>query len=93
MTLGTLMIDLHLPDCRSLKQKRSVLKRLSARLRRDFNISVAEVEKQDLVQSARLAVATVSNDRAFTNAVLSKVVDTVERETACYLQNYELEIL
>jgi len=93
MTLGTLMIDLHLPDCRTLKQKRSILKRLTARLRRDFNISVAEVGKQDLLQSARLAVAAVSNDRSFTNAVLSKVVDTVEREAACYLQNYELEML
>ncbi len=87
------MIDLHLPGCRSLKEKRSILKRLTARLRRDFNISVAEVEKQDLLQSARLGVALVSNDRSFANAVLSKVVDTIDREHACYLQDYHLEFI
>lgn len=93
MTLGTVVIDLHLPDCRSLKEKRSVLRRLISRLRKDFNVSVAEVDKQDLHQSARLGVALVCNDRAFANTILSKLVDSVERESACYLQDYSLEFL
>jgi len=52
---------------------------------------VAEVDKNDLHQSAEIAVVVVSNDRAFANAVLSKVVNRVERETACYMQDYTLE--
>lgn len=93
MILGTLSIDLHLPGCRSLKEKRGQLKKLIARLQRDFNVSVAEVEKHDLHQSARIGVAIVSNDRAFANRVLSKVVELVENDPLCLLQDYTLEIL
>ena len=93
MTLGTVILDLHIPGCRSLKEKRSVIRRLAARLRKDFNVSVAEVDRQDLHQSARLGVAIVCNDKAFANTVLSKLVESVERESSCYLQDYTLELL
>jgi len=93
VTLGTLSIDLHLPGCRSLKEKRSLLKKLIARLRSDFNVSVAEVDKQDLHQSARLGVAIVCNDRSFANSVLSKIVEKVDRDPSCQLQDHALELL
>lgn len=93
MTLGTATLDLHIPGCRSLKEKRSVIRRLTARLRKDFNVSVAEVDKQDLHQSARIGVAFVCNDKAFANTVLSKLVESVDRESSCYLQDYSLEFL
>jgi len=93
VTLGTATIDIYLPGCRSLKEKRGLLKKLISRLQRDFNVSVAEVEKQDLHQSARLGVAVVSTDRAFANRILSKVVERVERDPFCQLQDYSLELL
>ena len=55
--------DLHLEGCHSLKDKRSVLQRLKADLRRKLNVSVAEVEHQDLWQRAGLACAAVGSDR------------------------------
>ena len=60
----------------SLKDKRQVVKSLKDRLRRKFNVSVAEIEYQDLWQRAAVAVATVSSDRAHAERVLQ----TVERE-------------
>lgn len=91
MTLGTVVIQLYIPGCRSLKEKRGILQKLIKQLRNNFNVSVAEVDKNDLHQSAELAIVVVSNDRAFANAVLSKVVNRVEREPACYMQDYTLE--
>jgi len=91
MTIATVVLHLHIPGCRSLKEKRGILRKLIAKLRNEFNVSVAEVDKQDLHQTAQLGVAVVSNDRSFANAVLSKVVNRVEREPACYLQDYSLE--
>lgn len=91
MTLGTVVIQLYIPGCRSLKEKRTILRKMTAQLRNEFNVSVAEVDKQDMHQSAEIGVAIVSNDRAFANAVLSKVVNHVEREPSCYLQDYSLE--
>jgi uncharacterized protein YlxP (DUF503 family) len=91
MHVSTLQLQLHIPGCRSLKEKRRHLRPLLNRLRRDFNISVAEVDKQDLHQTAALGVASVGNDRAFLNAVLAKVVERVERESALYLQDWVME--
>jgi len=49
--------DLRIPGARSLKQKRHVVKSLTAAIRSKFNVSVAEVDHQDLWQRTTLAVA------------------------------------
>jgi uncharacterized protein len=54
--------ELHLEGCQSLKDKRSVLQSLQARLKK-LNVAVAEVEHQDLWQKAGIACATVSSSR------------------------------
>jgi len=78
MSLGLLTLHIHLPGCQSLKDKRSRLKPLLARLHREFNISVAEINHQDLWQDAVIACAFVSNDNGFTQQSLCKVVDWLE---------------
>ncbi len=60
--LGQLTIHLHLPACASLKEKRGRLKPLLARLRREFNVSVAEMDRQDQWQEAVIACALVNSD-------------------------------
>lgn len=55
--------DLELPGCHSLKDKRSVMQSLKAELRRKLNLSVAEVDHQELWQRAGLACAAVGSDR------------------------------
>jgi uncharacterized protein YlxP (DUF503 family) len=72
--VGQLSIHLHLPGCSSLKEKRGVLKPLIHRLRREFNLSVAEMEMQDSWQEAVLVCAMVGNDRGFLEAALSQVI-------------------
>lgn len=57
MVIGVCTIELHLPGIGSLKQKRSILKPLLARLHNTFNISAAEIERKDSWQSTITAVA------------------------------------
>ena len=57
VALGT--VELHLPDVESLKGKRHVLKGLKQKVRARFEVSVAEVDHQDMWQRATLAVAYV----------------------------------
>lgn len=61
-----------------MKAKRSRLKPLLARLHREFNISVAEMELQDSWQEAVLACALVSNDRNHIQQSLQKIIRWVE---------------
>ena len=91
MVVGILQVDLTIPGAQSLKDKRMVLRSLKDRVRRDFNVSVAEIENNDQWQSAGLAVAVVSNDRRFANQVLSKVVDSVRATRDLVLDDYRLD--
>lgn len=73
--LGQLTIHLHLPACSSLKEKRGRLKPLLARLRREFNLSVAEMDLQDKWSEAIIACAMVNSDAA----VLRQSLQAVEK--------------
>ncbi|TFH33710.1 MAG: DUF503 domain-containing protein [Anaerolineales bacterium] len=78
MHIGTLTVELHLPGCNSLKQKRSLLKPLLSRLHREFNISAAEIDQHDHHRSAFIACAIVSNDVKHIQRVLEKIPDWIE---------------
>ena len=93
MTIGFCRIDLYLPECASLKQKRGVLKGVIARTRNKFNVSVAELGDHDRWQRARLGVVTIANESRYANRVLSQVVNAIEREARLILMDYSLEFL
>ena len=73
MVIGLLTLDLHFPGARSLKDKRQALRSLETRLRNRFNVSVAEVEHQDLWQRARLAGVSVNTDHGHLESTLEAV--------------------
>ena len=72
-------VTLRLAASRSLKDKRQVVRSLGARLRRQFNVAVAEVDDQDVWQSAVLGIAAVSNSAAHAETQLERVVEEIER--------------
>ena len=72
------MVELLLPDVDSLKGKRHVLKGLKEKVRARFEVSVAEVDHQDVWQRATLAVAYVSADARHANEVVSKAISFIE---------------
>lgn len=78
MAIGTLTLNIHLPGCASLKEKRGRLKPLLARLHREFNISVAEMNLNDRWQEAIVACALVNNDAAHIQRSLQAVAKWVE---------------
>ncbi|MGZ5348776.1 MAG: DUF503 domain-containing protein [Actinomycetota bacterium] len=70
--------DLRIPACRSLKEKRHVVKTLTNAIRSSFNVSVAEVEHQDLWQRAALGVAAVGAQEYHLRKVLHEVEKLVD---------------
>lgn len=78
MIIGTCIIELRIPGNGSLKGKRRVVKSVIARVHNEFNVSIAEVDDQDLWQSAVLGVACVSNGTDRVHRTLSKVVEWIE---------------
>jgi len=78
VSLGILTIQLHIPGCASLKEKRGRLKPLLSKLHKEFNISVAEIDYHDKWQDAIIACALVSNNNRHTQRVLVSVPEWVD---------------
>jgi uncharacterized protein len=94
VNVGICKVRLRLPDNLSLKGKRQVVKSLTARLKNKFDVSVAEVEDNDLWQLATIGICFVSNEKRFTNEVLSRTVDFVVNSQGDFqFLDYEIEIL
>jgi len=94
MNVGVCRISLRLPENLSLKGKRQVLKSITTKVENKFNVSIAEVGDGNLWQLATLGICCVSNNKRYTNEVLSKVVDfIVNSRFEVEILNYEIEIL
>ncbi len=94
MNVGVCKIRLRLPENMSLKGKRRVLKSIITQLKNRFNVSVAEVDDQQLWQMATLGVCCLSNDSRYTNEVLSKVVNFIANgRFDVEMLDYKIEII
>ena len=94
MNVGVCKIKLRIPENMSLKDKRRVLKSIITKLKNRFNVSVAEVDDQDLWQMATLGVCCLSNDSRYTNEVLSKVVNFIANgRFDIEMLDYKIEII
>ena len=93
MVLAYAIYDLHLPGCRSLKEKRMIVRSLKVRVRNEFEVSTAEVGSQDLLARAELAVAVVGPDQVPLDALLQKILAFVEDNLDGELLNYRNEFI
>jgi uncharacterized protein len=75
MHVAALEVDLHIPESRSLKAKRAVVKPIVEGLRRRFNVAAAEIDHQDQWQRCLIGVAAVASSHAH----LTDILDEVER--------------
>jgi uncharacterized protein YlxP (DUF503 family) len=92
MVLKLVTIDLLVPNCSSLKEKRYVLSSIKTRLRRKFNISVSEIEFQNKWQRSKLAIAAVGADRAIVDQGCNKAFKFIENDFRVEILDYHEEI-
>ena len=83
-----------IPHSRSLKDKRRAVKSIIGRVRTRFNVSIAEVDANDLWQSAVIGMACVSNDAAHAHGLLEKAVQMIANSRLdAELADYHIDIL
>lgn len=93
MVVGVCTLELEIPASHSLKDKRHVVKSVTARVRKDFNVSVAEVDSLDAWQHAVLGIVCVSSDTRYAQGLLEKAVDSIERSRLdAVIASYSIEI-
>lgn len=93
MVVGLCTVELFVAGSRSLKDKRQVLHSLKDRLRDKFNLSIAEVDGQDLWQKAVLGMACVANDGGYVNQVLEQALNMIRGMPAVEIVRAKQELL
>ena len=84
-------VELSLTGINSLKEKRSILKSLLARLKNKFNISIAEIDDNDVLRKTTIGAAIVSNKSSFGNQVIAKMIDEIRSRPDIMLLDYKTE--
>ena len=93
MVVGVCCLRLALHEVFSLKEKRSIVKKIIERVRNKFPVSIAEVGDNDVWRSARVGFSLVGNDRAYVNSCMDKVIDYIESLYLADIIDQQMEIM
>jgi uncharacterized protein YlxP (DUF503 family) len=92
MLVALCRFDLRIPGCTSLKEKRHVVKTLTASVRNKFNVSVAEVDHHELWQRTAIGVSAVAGEGYHLKRVMHQVERHIETFPAVDLIDAELSL-
>lgn len=92
MLIASCKIKLYLPGAATLKDKRRVIKSLLQKSKNKFNLSAAEVDAQDYIQTAVLGAAVVGSDYKYLQSVMDKYLDFIESFPEFLLTDFEVTI-
>jgi len=81
MIIETLEIRLYASWVHSLKEKRMIVKSLIAKIRNKFNVSIAEVDDQDIHQSIVLGLSCVAGNTALADSIIDNVITFIENNS------------
>lgn len=93
MTVGVLVLDLLLHDCRSKKEKRSVVARVLNRIRSRYPVSVAEVGHLDLLQRCSLGCSMTGSHGSVIGPVFKKIEEDLYQSGLVEIINLEVEYI
>jgi uncharacterized protein YlxP (DUF503 family) len=92
MFVGLLTVTIYMGGIDSLKAKRSIVKSLVERLKSRFNVSAAEVDKQDIRTAGVIGIAIVSGDSNFLEQCLDTVINFIHNDGRFYVTDIKREI-
>jgi len=93
MVIGILQMELLLPETHSLKDKRSVLSRIKNGVRKQFNVSVAELRYLDQFSRTLLGIVTINNETKIVDQILGQVEKFIELQAGIQVLNRKVEII
>jgi len=91
--IGVLEVELRLPLCHSLKEKRGILAKTKTHLRKRHAVSLAEVAHRDAWGRAGLAIATVSGDAGTAEQHLRSTLETLNNDREVQVVDYSIQVL
>ncbi|WP_294393320.1 DUF503 domain-containing protein [uncultured Clostridium sp.] len=81
MKILIMKITLRASWVHSLKEKRMILKSLIQKLKNKFNISVSEIEKQDIHQTIVIGITGICADSSQSDSTMEHIITFIETNT------------
>lgn len=92
MDIACMTFKLRAPWVHSLKEKRMIVKSLTARLHNRFNVSASEIDEQDTHQIIVIGVAAIAPHSAMADSIMEEISSFVEESTDAEIIGEEREI-
>ena len=93
MVVGIGIVTFRIHGCRSLKEKRSIVKSLVRQVQNNFNLSVAEVGAHDIYQKAEIGFSLVGTDQRVINSKSDKILNWWDNMGLAEIIDSDLEII
>ena len=93
VVIGFLEVHISIPEAHSLKEKRSVVKRIIERTKKKFNVSVSEIGEQNKWQVSVIGIVTLGTSQRVVDATLEKVISYIEEISPGRILNYYEEFV
>ena len=93
MLSGICTINLYFPNSHSLKDKRNIIKSIKLRIRNNFNVSVSEINNNDLWKNTTLGIACIGNEKRYLDNVLNEVIKFIENQNKLQVIDFKITIL
>ena len=93
MIIGTGTLTFRIHGCRSLKEKRSIVKAIISRIQNNFNVSIAEVGDNDIHQQTKIGFALVGNNQKVINSKIDKILNLADSISIADFVDSEMEII
>ena len=89
MTTISAILTFYIPHAASLKDKRMIVRSLTDKAKRKFNVAIAEVDTQDMHQTLTLGIAVVSGEYSHASKMLDEIIRYLENNTEAELVSVE----
>ena len=92
MRVIVMKVDLRADWCHSLKEKRMVVKSVVGKLQNKFNISVCEIDNQDIHNLITIGIVGIGIDSKVCDSIIDNVINYIEDITDAEIINIEQEV-
>lgn len=93
MVIGYLKVEIMIPEARSLKEKRMIIKSIKDQARARFNISIAQLDSHNRWQHAIIGIAAIGNDCSSLNKMMSNFLKWLEMQKSIYIIKHNLSLI
>ena len=91
--IAVLLVNIYIPSAQSLKDKRMVLKSLKDRVRGKFNVSIAELDREDKWQMATCGMTMIGNDQRYLDSCLQNILSYIDSMDGFEISDHQIEFL